>query len=115
MATNLNLRQILMTDPIMNGANSLRAPNKGPLNRSLYAKEKGEQGFRLARLNRMKTANLNALLEAEPIVVRTKKQMGRRVNGTMKQLYSVRNGRHRLARSLANNRKTVKARINNTD
>jgi len=112
MATNMNLRQILMTDPILNGANSLR-PANSKLNRTPYLKEKGEQGFRLARLNRMKAANLNALLEAEPIVVKPKPKAGRKINGTMKQLYSVTNGRHRLARSLANNRKTIKARINN--
>ena len=112
MSVNLNLRQILMTDPILNGANSIRNANKPRLNRTLYSKERGEQGFRLARLNRIKTADLNSLLESEPIVVKPKPKMGRRINGTMKQLYSVTNGRHRLARSLANNRKTVKARIN---
>jgi len=111
MATNLNLRQLLMTDPIFNGANSLR---KTKLNRSLYAKERGEQGFGLARLNRIKTVDLDSLLKTEPIVVKTKPRMGRKINGTLKQLYSITNGRHRVARSLANNRRTIKARINDS-
>ena len=111
-AANLNLRQLLLTDPILNAANTLRR-NKPTLNRTRYAKERGEQGFRLSRINRMRAANLNRLLDAEPIVVAAKPRMGRRINGNMKQLYTIQNGRHRVARALANNRATIRADIRN--
>ena len=76
-------------------------------------RNKGEQGFKLARINRMKEADLNKLLETEPVVLAKVLGRGRKINDKMHQVYTIKNGRHRVARSVAENRKTIKARINN--
>lgn len=109
-SSNVDLRQILMTDPIFAAANKIKGES---VNRTKYLKNKGEQGFTLARVNRMKEADLNKLLESEPVTLVKLLGRGRKINNTMKQLYSIKNGRHRVARSMAENRQTIRARINN--
>ena len=109
-ASNVDLRQILMTDPIYSAANTIKG---SPVNRNKYVRYRGEQGFGLPRINRMKEADLNKLLETDPVVLAKAIGQGRKINGKMKQLYTIKNGRHRVARSMAENRQTIRARINN--
>ena len=63
----VNLRQLLMTDPIFTAANTIKG---SPIERSPYLKEKGHQGFQLARIQRISEANLDKL---EAIDIKPKK------------------------------------------
>jgi hypothetical protein len=117
--SQLDIRQILVTKPIMNAArnaynNNNNNNNKEFFNSSIapkYYTQQGQQGFHLTRMKRMKEANLNSLLNSEPIEVRKIHGKGVKINGALKQAYEIINGRHRLARAISLNKETVKVKI----
>jgi hypothetical protein len=103
----VNLQQLLMTEPIFIAAETIKG---SPIDRSPYLKEKGHQGFPLVRINRISVANLNKL---EPIQIKPKKlnekAAGRKLNGLWVPLYEIENGRHRVAKALAEGRLSIEA------
>jgi len=105
----INLNQLLMTEPIFTAANTIKG---SPIDRTPYVKEKGHQGFVLARVNRISEANLD---ELEPIDITPKlvngKAVGRKIEGVSVPLYSIENGRHRVAKALAEGRTTISATV----
>jgi len=99
---SIDLQQILLTKPILNATRKLRAN----VNVSKFLTQRGNQGFKLTRLNRIKNANLDKL---EPIVLRKVKGQGRKIDGMLKQLYEVIDGRHRISKAISTGRKYIKA------
>ena len=100
----VDLQQILLTKPILNATRKLRAN----VNVSKFLTQRGHQGFKLTRLNRMKNANLDKL---EPVVLRKVKGRGRKIDGMLKQLYEVIDGRHRISKAIATGKTRIKARV----
>ena len=81
-----------------------------------YKLSKGEQGFRLPRMEQMMESNFNELLQNEPVelkVARTQdgKIIGIRIDGIMKKMYEILNGRHRITRAIIEGHKTINAII----
>jgi hypothetical protein len=105
----INLNQLLMTDPIFTAANTIKG---SPIDRTPYLKEKGHQGFVLARVNRISEANLDKLeaIDITPKLVNGK-SVGRKIEGVSVPLYSIENGRHRVAKALAEGRTSISATI----
>ena len=108
----IDVRQILMTQPILNAALAINPA----INVAGFKLQKGEQGFPLSRMNRMLTANMNALLEAEPVELKkatsaSGKPMGVKIDEVLRPAYEIVNGRHRIARAILTGRATVNATI----
>lgn len=108
-SVKIDLRQILMTDHIMNGADVLK---QGPIDRTPYKKERGHPGFPLGRLKNISYAKLKNL---KPISLAHKKHngvpIGAKVNGKLVPLYEIQDGRHRVAKALAEGKTTIDAKI----
>lgn len=101
----LNVRQIILTKPIMN---TLESEMSNTSFLSQFTKQKGkEQGFKLHKMNTIKKAKFNSL---PPITVK-KTPYGKNINGKRKRLYELIDGRHRLTRAISLGRKTIKANI----
>ena len=97
----MNLRQILITDPIITAIRS----RKPDANVSIYKKVKGEQGFPLVRFT-------NFDKKTGPIIIRPVSKAGTKINGLMKQLYDIKDGRHRVAYAISEGKATINATIN---
>jgi hypothetical protein len=82
----MDIRQILITAPIINAIKILN-PN---IDVSMYLIQKGEQGFILSRL-------IDIDKKITPIIIKPIPNMGRKINGTIKQVYEIIDGRHRIA------------------
>ena len=65
---------------------------------------KGEQGFALTRLT-------NFDKKTDPIIVKPIKNMGKKIDGVMKQLYEIVDGRHRVSYAIASGFTTIDAEI----
>lgn len=78
------------------------------VNVSKFLKQQGTQGFKLTRLNRMQHANLDKL---EPVVLKKVKNKGRKINGVLKQVYEVIDGRHRITTAIASGKTSIRAKI----
>ena len=96
----MDLRQILISQPIIDAVKKLNPD----ANLTPYTKEKGEQGFALVRLSDMH-------LKTDPIVLKPVSKMGKKIDGTMKQLYTIVDGRHRVAYAIATGNSTIQAVI----
>ena len=108
----IDLRQILITKPIINAIKQY-VPD---IDLSEFKISKGEQGFRLNRMDQMMESNFDELLENEPVelkVARTPdgKMIGAKIDGVMKKMYEIINGRHRITRSIIEGNKSIKAII----
>ena len=107
------MRQILLTQPILDAVLTI----KPAINVSGFKLQKGEQGFALSRMNSMMKANMNALLKAEPVELKTatsadgKRAIGVTIDEVLKPAYEIVNGRHRIARAILTGRATVTATI----
>lgn len=115
---SINIRQLLLTNPIIECATRIRG---SAINLTPYTieKDKHQQGFGLGRLEQIQKANLNSL---EPITIRKKRNskgrlMGTVINRTMPrvQLYTIVDGRHRVAKALAEGRQTIHAKMDPSD
>lgn len=72
--------------------------------------------FGLSRMPRMMTANFDSLIANEPIELRVKRgptgnPQGTTIDGTKLKLYTIANGRHRIARGLIEGLVTINAII----
>ena len=108
----IDLQQILITKPMID-AIKMYNPD---LDLNEYKLSKGEQGFRLPRMEQMMESNFNELLQNEPVelkVARTQdgKIIGIRIDGIMKKMYEILNGRHRITRAIIEGHKTINAII----
>jgi len=107
----VDIRQILLTKPIINAIKEYDT-NK-TINLDDFKLSKGEQGFNLPRMDRMMIANLDELEPVELKIAKTVdgKKIGTKIDGQMKQMYEILNGRHRVARSIIDGRQFVNANI----
>ena len=90
----IDLRQILITKPIINAIKEY-VPD---IDLNEFKISKGEQGFRLNRMEQMMESNFDELLENEPVelkVARTPdgKMIGSKIDGSMKKMYEIINGK----------------------
>lgn len=75
-------------------------------------------GFPLARMENMMTiADYDNLLLQEPVkikkLMKDGRPVGKKINGTMKPLYEIVDGRHRVARAIIENKETIQATVTN--
>jgi hypothetical protein len=97
----LNIKQILITQPILDAAFNLN-----PIIDTYYLsinQNLANNEFQLNRMDNMMNANLDELLLKEPVVVKALKndngkQFGKKINGKIKPLYEIIDGRHRVCR-----------------
>jgi len=101
---SVDLTQILLTKPMINATRKLRSN----INVGKFLKQKGTQGFKLTRLNRMQNANLDKL---EPVVLKKVKNRGRKIDGVLRQVYEVIDGRHRISTAIASGKTSIRAKI----
>lgn len=112
LSEEVDLRQILITKPIMNAVKEYNLD----ADLSQFKLSKGEHGFGLSRMGQMMESNFEELLENEPVelkVARTPdgKMIGTKIDGSMKKMYEILNGRHRITRAIIEGHKTIKAII----
>lgn len=108
----IDLRQILLTKPIMNAVKEYNPD----INLGEYKLSKSEHGFGLSRMEQMMESDFTELLEKEPVklkVARTSdgKMIGTKIDGVMKKMYEIIDGRHRITRALIDGHKNIKAII----
>ena len=109
---HIDLRQILITKPIINAVNEYNPD----IDLTQFKLSKGKPGFGLSRMEQMMESDFNELLEREPVelkVARTPdgKIIGTKIDGSMKKMYEIINGRHRITRAIIEGYKTIKATI----
>lgn len=114
-ATEIDVRQILISEPIQSAVRRY----KPEFDFSQYKISRQPAGFGLARMNRMMEANLPTLLQSEPVELRPavssdNKPIGGKIDGVMRRLYEIQNGRHRVARTLIDGHPTIQATILDT-
>jgi hypothetical protein len=108
----VDLRQILITLPIINAVNA-RNPD---VDFSQFKVSREAAGFALPRMEDMMNSNFERLLEKEPVDLTVAKNsdgkmLGTKIGDTMKKLYEILNGRHRISRAIIEGRQTIKANI----
>ena len=108
----IQLRQILITQPIRQAIQEYNPA----LNVSEYKNSLLPQGFRLSRIEQMMRADFSTLLTNDPVELKKAfssegKPLGAKIDGQMKRLYEIVNGRHRIARAILESRPTILANI----
>jgi len=98
----IDLDQILITDPIIDASKNLGVSDE-ILNK--FLKQKGEQGFRLTRL--INTKNINS----SELVVLKKTGKGRKIDGIMKPVYEIIDGRHRVVNAIVLGKTHINTKI----
>jgi len=94
----MDLRQILITIPIENAVQILNPK----IDLSIYTRQKGEQGFPLVRIDDMDK-------KTDPVILTPVPNMGKKIDGTMKQVYTIVDGRHRIAYAISNGKLSIPA------
>ena len=97
----LNIQQVIITQPILDAALELN-----PIIDTYYFsinKNTTSNDFRLNRMDNMMNADFDRLLLKDPVVLKAfknenGKQFGRKINGKIKPLYEIIDGRHRMCR-----------------
>lgn len=112
LSEQIDLRQILITKPIINAVKEYNPD----IDLNQFKLSKGEHGFGLIRMAQMMESNFEELIENEPVelkVARTSdgKMIGTKIDGNMKKMYEIINGRHRITRAIIEGHKTIKAII----
>ena len=107
-AEEIELRQIAITQPIISAIHEIDPD----FDLSKFKQSDQPHGFRLPRMERMMEADLNSLLQQEPVeVVKAKSMDGRtrgvKIDGVTKILYDIVNGRHRVARAIIDKKPTI--------
>jgi hypothetical protein len=106
-AEEIEIRQIAITQPIISAIHEIDPD----FDLSKFKKSDQPHGFRLPRMERMMEADLNSLLQQEPVEVVKAKSMGRtrgvNIDGVTKILYDIVNGRHRVARAIIDKKPTI--------
>ena len=108
MSQTINIKQIAITEPILNAVKNVNSDID--VNNLTISKE-SEQGFGLSRMDRMMEANIDDLLESEPVEVKKIPRAGVKVNGKLQQLYTIVNGRHRIARAILTGKNDIPVNI----
>ena len=108
----IDLRQILITTPIVEAVKSI----KEDADLSAFKMSKGEQGFKLTRMERMNESNFEELIKNEPVELKIArnnegKMIGLKIDGVTKKSYEIINGRHRISKAIIDGRKTINAII----
>lgn len=112
LSEQIDLRQILITQPIIEAVKAY----KPDMDLDEYKLSKGVQGFRLSRMEQMMESNFDELMKNEPVelkVARTSdgKMIGIKIDGIMKKMYEIINGRHRITRAIIEGNKAINAII----
>ena len=112
LTQQIDLRQILITKPMIDAIKEYNPD----IDLKNYKLSKGEQGFRLNRMEQMFESNFDELLEKEPVELKVAKNsdgkvVGIRIDGIMKKMYEIINGRHRISRAIIEENKTINAKI----
>ena len=99
--TQINIQQVLITQPIIDVALEIN-PILDIYDLSI-AKDNSQNGFKLNRMENMMNADFDELLLKEPIVLKPVytedgKRIGKKINGKLKPLYEIIDGRHRICR-----------------
>ena len=99
--TQVNIQQVLITQPIIDVALEIN-PILDIYDLSI-AKDNSQNGFKLNRMENMMNADFDELLLKEPIVLKPVytedgKRIGKKINGKLKPLYEIIDGRHRICR-----------------
>jgi hypothetical protein len=108
----IDLRQILITTPIINAVKEYNTD----IDMSQFKLSKSAQGFKLSRMEQMMLSNFDKLLESDPVELKVAKNsdgkmIGTKIDGIMKKMYEIINGRHRITRSIIEGHKTIKSNI----
>jgi len=108
MSQTVNIKQIAITEPILNAVKN--ANSSIDVNNLTISKE-ADQGFGLSRMDRMMEADIDSLLALEPVEVKKIPRSGVKVNGKLHQLYTIVNGRHRIARAILEGKNDIAVNI----
>ena len=107
----MDLRQILITPPIKKAILEINPE----MDLSPFKLRKSMAGFRLSRMSLMMSADFEQLLNLHPIEIKPAlirgRKMGCIIDGKMKPLYDITNGRHRVARAIIEGYKQVNVKI----
>ena len=102
--SEVDLRQILITEPILEAVKKISGNPQFEFHK--FKKQRGEQGFPLNRLD---------LLEStDPITLRAIPGRGTKIDGSIKQVYEIIDGRHRVAYAIATKKNTINAMVKNS-
>lgn len=107
----IDLRQCIISPAIVTAVQSYNPDwNSAPFIRE------NDGAFGLSRMPRMMTANFDTLITSEPVELRIKRAssgnpQGKTIDGARMQLYTIANGRHRIARALIEGHGTINATI----
>jgi hypothetical protein len=108
----IELRQILITQPIIKAVKDVYPD----MEMSQFKTSKQPAGFGLSRMDRMmEEFEFDELLRTEPIEItpatKNGKLVGIQIDGKMKKLYEIVNGRHRIARAIIEKHTIIPANI----
>ena len=98
--SELDLRQILITEPIIEAVRKISGNSEFEFRN--FKKQRGEQGFPLNRLDLLES-------KTDPITLRAVYGKGIKIDGIMKQVYEIIDGRHRVAYAIATKKRMVNA------
>lgn len=106
----INIKQLILTYPISNAVKKID-PSKEITNKLV-----DDGTFGLSRMDNMMDLDFDTLIATEPIQIRKAlspdgKPRGIKIDGVGFPLYSIVNGRHRVARALLENREEINAII----
>ena len=104
----IDLRQILITQPIIDAVKGVNAD----INLDDFSISKGEQGFRLNRVNEIRNIkDFENFVNQNPILVKKLKGVGKKIDGNLVQLYEIIDGRHRFARSIIDGLNNIRVKV----
>ena len=95
--SEVDLRQILITEPIIEAVKKISGNPEFEFH--TFKKQRGEQGFPLNRLG--------SLESTDPITLRPVAGKGTKIDGSIKQVYEIIDGRHRVAYAIASKKDRI--------
>lgn len=109
----INIKQIRITPSIEKAINNKELTKE-------FKENKSDKSFRLSRMDNMMTiSDFDALLREEPIEVKSVlingKPSGIKIDGKMKAIYDIVNGRHRFVRAILENKEKIPVQIINSE
>ena len=107
----MDLRQIIITPPIKKAILEINPE----MDLSTFELNKSLAKFPLSRMSLMMSANFEQLLKLNPIEIKPKIIHGQKmcclIEGQIKPLYEIINGRHRVARAIIDGHKKINVKI----
>lgn len=103
----VDVRQITITEPVRTSIESLTPiQSEAAALLASLKRSPGHQGFSLPRLESFRNKNIKSILEEHPIeldTIRNKDAIpfGVQIDGVKKPIYTIRNGRHRFTKAIA--------------